>query len=205
MAKFDLMITDPPYGVRRDKGFTGTGGFGVRREYNDDWDSERPTKETIDALLSTSKKAMLFGGNFFADILPQGTHWIFWDKLQTMPTFGDGELIWTNFERKSVKKITHEWNGLIGKEDARFHPTQKPTDLLRKLIEQYSMPCDTLFDPYCGSGTLLRAAKDCGRRAIGIERLEKYCDVAALRLQQQVLPLCSVTKESKQLEEKILI
>ncbi len=106
----DLVLTDPPYGVGRDKGFGGEGrGFGGKgqfrinvRQYEDTWDKERPSKECFDRLLKIGKLVMLFGGNFFADILPQGTHWIFWDKLQTMPTFGDGELIWTNSPRKSV-------------------------------------------------------------------------------------------------------
>ena len=198
-TKFNLLLSDPPYGIKRDKGFEGFegfGGFGVpiaRRRYeDDDWDSDRPTKVVFDMLLKTSEHAMLFGGNFFADLLPQGRHWIFWDKLQTMPTFGDGELIWTNIERKSVKKITQEYNGLIGKEESRFHPTQKPLDLLRKLILEYSAIGDIIFDPFCGSGTTLRAAKDCSRRAVGIERLEKYCEIAARRLSQECLPLAAV-------------
>jgi site-specific DNA-methyltransferase (adenine-specific) len=73
-----------------------------------------------------------------------------------------------------------EWNG---------HPSQKPIRLLRRLIEDHSKPSDTIIDPFMGSGTTLRAAKDLGRKAIGIEIEERYCEIAAKRLAQGVLPL----------------
>jgi DNA modification methylase len=136
----DLVLTDPPYGIKMDKGFEGFGGFGgfgkpiARRQYEDVWDNGRPDKIYFDEIFRISKKALIFGGNFFADMLPQGRHWIVWDKLNTMPSFGDCELIWTNIDRKSVKKITQEYNGLLGKEDLRVHPTQKPLELIRKIL-----------------------------------------------------------------------
>jgi DNA modification methylase len=189
----DLVLTDPPYGIKRDKGFEGFEGFGgfggfgepiARRRYeNDNWDTKRPDKIYFDEILRIGKLVMIFGGNFFADILPQGTHWIFWDKLNTMPTFGDGELIWTNSDRKSVKKITREYNGLIGKEETRKHPTQKPKNLIYKLIEDYLPDKNTtILDPFMGSGTTCVAAKELGRHFIGIEIEKKYCDIAERRL-----------------------
>jgi DNA modification methylase len=186
-----ICITDPPYGVKRDKGFEGFGGFGTpikRRRYEDDnWDSDRPSSDTFRLILSCCDLAIIWGGNFFADMLPQGTHWISWDKLQTMPTFGDCELAWTNSPRKSVSKIVVEWNGLIGKKDQRFHPTQKPLQLMSWCVSQYSKDADIILDPFCGAGTSLVAAKDLGRRAIGIELEERYCEIAAKRLSQEVL------------------
>jgi DNA modification methylase len=194
LESVDLCLTDPPYGVKRDKGFGGSESFGgsgkpiARRKFEkDEWDSERPPRIVFDLILRKSQAAMIFGGNFFADILPPGTFWIVWDKINTMPTFGDCELIWTNFNRKSVKKITHQYNGLLGKEDARYHPTQKPLVLIEKLIADYGMGCKTILDPFMGSGTTLRAAKNLGREAIGIEKEERYCEIAARRLQQEIL------------------
>jgi DNA modification methylase len=197
VAKAQIVcITDPPYGVKRDKGFggfVGFGGFGKpiarARFENDNWDSDRPPAQVFDAILKVSSLALIWGGNFFADVLPRSTHWIFWDKLQTMPTFGDGELAWTNSQRKSITKVTVEWNGLLGKERTRQHPTQKPLELMRWCVEHYSKPHDTILDPFMGSGTTLRAAKDLGRQAIGIEIEEKYCEIAARRLSQEVLAL----------------
>ena len=192
----DLVLTDPPYGIKRDKGFCGFCGFGgfgepiKRREYKDDkWDSNRPCKEIFDVIVSAGKMVIIWGGNFFADILPRSTHWIFWDKLQTMPTFGDGELAWTSSDRKSIKKFTLEYNGLIGKEAWRVHPTQKPVKLMTWCIDEYLKEGNTILDPFMGSGTTLRAAKDLNRKAIGIEIEEKYCEIAAQRMTQEVLPL----------------
>jgi DNA modification methylase len=192
----DLLLTDPPYGIKMDKGFEGFEGFGgfgkpiARRQYPDSWDDKRPDKDTFAHCLDCCKRAIIFGGNFFADLLPVSTHWIVWDKLNTMPTFGDCELAWTNIDRKSVKKVTVEWNGLLGKEwETRKHPTQKPLKLMNWCIENYSEPGETILDPFMGSGTTLRAAKDLGRKAIGIEIEEKYCEIAVKRLQQEVLPL----------------
>jgi len=187
----DLVLTDPPYGIKRDKGFEGFGGFGApiaRRRFEDDeWDQERPAKEVFALLISLATSVLLFGGNFFADLLPQGKHWIVWNKLNTMPTFGDAELIWTNVDRNSVKIMEHEYNGLIGKEAWRAHPTQKPLSLLQKIIAKYSTESQTILDPFMGSGTTLRAAKDLGRKAIGIEIEERYCEIAAKRMAQEVL------------------
>lgn len=194
LPKVDLVLTDPPYGVKRDKGFEGFEGFGgfgkkiARRRFEDDeWDAERPSDEILRMCASLGGTSIIWGGNFFADILPRSTHWIFWDKLQTMPTFGDGELAWTNSPRKSITKITVQWNGLLGKEQTRQHPTQKPLALMIWCIEKYGG--GLILDPFMGSGTTLRAAKDLGRKAIGIEIEERYCEISARRLAQEVLPL----------------
>ena len=191
----DLCLTDPPYGIKRDKGFGGFEGFRgfgkpiARRQYNDCWDNKRPDKIYFDEILRISKNVLIFGGNYFADILPQGKHWIVWDKLNTMPTFSDCELIWTNIKRNSVKKITYQYNGLLGKEKERYHPTQKPIKLIEELIKKYTKENDLILDPFLGSGTTAVAAKNLGRRLIGIEISEKYCEVARRRLGQEVIPI----------------
>lgn len=189
-AKVDLVLTDPPYGIDMAKGFEGFGGFGekiARRQYMDEWDADRPSIEVMTSVVGSGARVIIWGGNFMADLLPRSTHWLVWDKLNTMPTFGDCELAWTNSKRKSVKKVTVEYNGLIGKELERWHPTQKPLSLFVWCIQEYGG--GTVLDPFMGSGTTLRAAKDLGRKAIGIEIEEKYCEIAAKRMSQEVLPL----------------
>lgn len=180
----DWVLTDPPYGIEMDEGFGGFGEPIARRRYPDAWDKERPSKECFDLILKGCRNALIFGGNFFSDYLPVNGHWIVWDKLNTMPSFGDCELIWTNIKRKSVKKITREYNGLIGKEEQRYHPTQKPLNLIEILLKQYD--AQTILDPFMGSGTTLVAAKNLNRKSIGIEIEEKYCAIAVKRLRQEV-------------------
>ena len=70
----------------------------------------------------------------------------------------------------------------------RVHPTQKPISLMKWCLDFFS-DAQTILAPFMGSGTTLRAAKDLGRRAIGIEIEERYCEIAAQRLAQEVLPL----------------
>jgi len=189
LGEVDAVVTDPPYGVKRDKGFEGFEGFGgfgrpiARRRFEEDsWDEARPPKKIFDLIIEKSDFAFIFGGNFFADLLPAGTHWVVWDKLNTMPTFGDCELAWTNSDRKSVKKITVEYNGLIGKEKNRQHPTQKPVLLLEKVLQSYPKPV-CILDPFMGSGTTGVACMNLGRKFIGIEIEPKYFDIACERIE----------------------
>jgi DNA modification methylase len=69
------------------------------------------------------------------------------------------------------------------------HETQKPLDIIGKMIRISSNPGDVVLDPMCGSGTTLKAAKELGRRAIGIDNNERYCEMSANRLSQEVLEL----------------
>ena len=189
LEKVDAVITDPPYGVDRDKGFEGFEGFGglgrpiARKQYVGEWDSARPSVEHINAMVRAGNLAVVFGGNYFADLLPVGTHWIVWDKKNTMPTFGDCELVWTNSSRKSVKKITVEYNGLLGKEKDRQHATQKPVRLMEEIVLNYTKPGQSVMDPFMGSGTTGVACARHGRAFTGIEIDKHYFDIACERIE----------------------
>ena len=195
LERADLVIADPPYGIKQDKGFDGFDGFGgfgepiARKQYVDNWDSERPSKQCFEKILLASKSVLIFGGNFFADILPVSTHWIVWDKKNTMPTFGDAELIWTNINRKSVKIFECEYNGLLGKEGKRVHPTQKPVKLLIDLLEKYSKIDDLVCDPFAGSGTTGVACERMNRKWIMIEKELKYVEISAKRIETEASQL----------------
>jgi DNA modification methylase len=82
---------------------------------------------------------------------------------------------------------THAIEQNRGGNNPRLHTTQKPLDLMRELVSLFTDPGDLILDPFMGSGTTLRAAKDLGRRAIGIEINEAYCEIAVKRLAQEVL------------------
>ena len=186
-VKAKLLLTDPPYGIKADKGFSGAGGFSgkgkpiERRHYKDEWDSERPEKDVFDYICLMAENAIIFGGNFFTDELPVGNHWLVWNKHNTMPTFSDAELAWTNVKRNSVKMYDVEWNGLIGKEKERFHPTQKPVKLFADILNDYTEKDDTICDFFGGSGSTLIACEQLNRKCYMAELDPKYCDVIIAR------------------------
>lgn len=194
---FDLAIVDPQYGIGRDKGFGGTAPFGgkglphgqgkpiARKQYKGDWDNKRPDKAYFVELQRVSKMQIIWGGNFFADLLPASTHWIFWDKKNTMPTFGDGELAWTSSDRKSVKKFECEYNGLLGREITRIHPTQKPVRLYRWLLKNYSKLGQRIIDTHLGSGSSAIAAHYFGCDFVGCEIDQDYFTAAKNRFDKE--------------------
>ena len=197
-GSIDLVLTDPPYGIALDtaNGSRKRGSLARANDYAPVAFDHEPFDPSP---LLDYRRLILFGANHFASRLPESASWLVWDKtagLRSNRPIGfndnaDAELIWTNIGGP-VRVLGHQWIGLMKateRAEARLHPTQKPVALLRWLIQHYTKPADLVFDPYLGSGSTLRAALDTGRRAIGIEIEERYCEIAAKRLQQAVLPL----------------
>jgi site-specific DNA-methyltransferase (adenine-specific) len=87
--------------------------------------------------------------------------------------------------------------------EKRRHPTQKPLEVVSHWMQIHSNPGDLILDPFMGSGTTLRAAKDLGRRAIGIEIEERYCEIAAKRMAQAVMPLPLVPAQPQEGQEAL--
>lgn len=171
-----LVLTDPPYGL----GERMSGGtWGAAEKYADlrKWDIA-PESAWLASNLCTAKAAIIWGGNYFS--LPPSRCWLAWDKQNAVPTMADVELAWTNIDRPA-KRLSHP----VGIH-MHGHPSEKPMPLMRWCLQ--FLPDDGLIlDPFMGSGTTLRAAKDLGRKATGIEIEEKYCEIAAKRLSQGVL------------------
>lgn len=177
LGPVDAVVTDPPYGIGQDKGFTGK-GLTERRQYDGEWDSQPGDLTAIDL----RKPCIIWGGQFFS--LPLNGFWLFWDKQNTMPTHGDGELAWTNISRHSVKKFTYQENGMIRRDKSgRVHPTQKPVDLMEWCLG-FLPDANTILDPFMGSGTTGVACVNLGRKFIGIEIHEPYFDIACRRIEE---------------------
>lgn len=180
----DLVLTDPPYGKKADK---GTNGFGSakNRKYSGAWDDKRPSKDVFDEMLRIGKNVVIFGGNYFADMLPPSNHWIFWDKkgdIKFKNPFADGELIYTTY-KKPIKRIVFRQQGFItDSKDERYHPTQKPTELLQTLIEMFTSEGDTILDCFMGSGSTGVACVNTNRNFIGIELDVGYFEIAKQRI-----------------------
>ena len=190
LPKVDLVLTDPPYGIGEAAGKNKSRGcLGVSRDYgNDRWD-DKTLDDEVNLAIDCGVNAVVFGGNYYD--LPPSSCWLVWDKDNGATDFADCELAWTNFD-KAVRKFTWRWQGMLqehggAKKEIRQHPTQKPVALMKWCINQAGEP-QTILDPFMGSGTTLVAAKQLGRKAIGIEIEQKYCDIAIERLRQKVLP-----------------
>lgn len=186
LGKVDAVVTDPPYGIKQAEGFSGAGGFSkpiARREYLGAWDNERPPTMAFEQMLAASDVQIIWGGQYFADILPAKGKWLWWDKCQTMPTYGDGEMAWTSLSGNAPKKIVYSNNGLQAKEKGRVHPTQKPVEVMKWCLG--FLPSDAVvLDPYLGSGTTLVACAKLGRRGIGIELDPDYFEIACERVRK---------------------
>ena len=196
-----FLLTDPPYGVseRTDRASKGRTNLARANDFAPVQGDDEPFDP---AHLLGFSRAVLFGANYYAEKLPPSASWLVWDKLDGLATerrvvgFDDNadvELAWTNLGGPA-RMVSHRWKGMVkGSErgDSRVHPTQKPVALMAQIIAWRTTPGDTVLDAYMGSGSTLRAAKDLGRRAIGIELDERYCEIAARRMAQEVLDLGS--------------
>lgn len=184
----DVIITDPPYGINGAvrRGDTGKNKHIKQRNYiYGDWDAEKLPRIYFEIIKGVSKNQIIFGGNYYGGILGDTKSYIVWDKDNGDNFYADCELAWTNYDR-AVRKIKHKWHGFLQQDmknkEYREHPTQKPLPVMRWIIENYTEPTDLILDPFMGSGTTLVAAKQLGRKAVGIEINKDYCDIAVKRL-----------------------
>jgi hypothetical protein len=193
-----VMVTDPPYGMAFTAGARCDEGTGWTSRWTGVEIAGDDGTEARDEVLSrwSPRPAIVFAT--WKRPLPAGTREILvWDKVVSTG-MGALDIPW----RPSWEGICVIGSGFTGPRshgvlrhplptlapERKMHPTAKPVDLLRGLILKCP-PLADIVDPFMGSGTTLRAAKDLGRKAIGIEIDERYCEIAARRLGQEVLAL----------------
>ena len=197
--KVDLVLTDPPYGMKRQR----KGGY--MRSEGALWtqlresvalapiqhisiigdDSQDTARLHYPIARTLCDRLIFWGGQYFANFLPISGAWIFWDKHTGKNDFSDGELAWCSFGKR-VRYYSHTWNGVCmagsyklnarGKR-ARIHPTQKPVELHAHILEDFSHEGDIILDCFGGSGTTLIACEITGRKCLMMELSPDYCDV----------------------------
>lgn len=207
LTKCDLVLADPPYGCKgtlnsktRKRGPCAMNHSRRKNDYLGFQDTIEYVKEVIvpafTVALEISKRGILTPGNrcltfyprpdsFGCFYQPASVGLQPWGRADAQPIFYygafPGQSQWIPANPCSyVLTETAEPNG---------HPCPKPFSIWSKLLRVGTYQSDTVLDPFMGSGTTLRAAKDLGRKAIGIEIEERYCEIAAKRLAQEVLPL----------------
>jgi 16S rRNA G966 N2-methylase RsmD len=200
LPKVDLVLTDPPYGaVTHD---------GARSSKNVNIASVTFAPLTSDELCSLAA-SFVEASRRWVVMTCEWRHAVqleketkalvrlgVWVKPNGAPQF-TGDRPGTGWEAVAIlhREGKKFWNG--GGHHAVWHcpieqgehPTQKPLRLIHRWITDFSVPAETILDPFMGSGTTLVAAKQLGRKAIGIEIEERYCEIAAKRLSQEMLPI----------------
>lgn len=197
LGRFDLVLTDPPYGIS-DKPIQGQGRTGKRIGKENTWHPETTWDDDLVLI------------DLQADVVAWWGHWrkreevsrkygnprceIVWAKDchvgPPCPAAMRDERMWV-FSEKPFKPRRFEttvWDEkIIPTWSYKNHKNEKPLELMRRCL--LWLPGETVLDPFAGSGTTGRAAKDLGRKAVLIEREERYCEIAARRMAQEVLPL----------------
>jgi len=182
LDKVDLVLTDPPYGLKRFEKGIGSGDRMVNKSIGAIFNNNVPEQREFVSLIQKGLEACIWGMNNFE--LPCTEKFLVWDKEQTVDNFASAELAWCNYKKpaKVFRYGIHKHNhSKVG-----GHPTEKPVELMRWCIGLADDP-QTILDPFMGSGTTLRAAKDLQLKCIGVELEEKYCEITVQRLQQEVL------------------
>lgn len=197
---FDLAIVDPPYGIGvmsmnyTKSGAVRTHGYSVakRRDYRkqSEWDV-KPEKSYFDELFRVSKRKIIWGGNYFSDMLPPSKSFIVWDKRcddSMRNDFADCKYAWADYGVARMFRFV--WNGMIQgnmkEKEERFHPTQKPVALYEWVLNNYAKKGDKILDTHLGSGSSRIAAYDAGLDFVGYEIDKDYFDKQEQRFQKHI-------------------
>ena len=190
LPKVDAVVTDPPYGIGADAAAAEAAlqrikaagktkaGRGWKFYGETKWDSERPCADTLAALLNHGKEHIIWGGNYFTDILPPTMRWLIWDKGQTDFSLADFEMAWTSQNKASRRIVSSRAKAIL---DGKVHPTQKSLEVMEWCLG-FLETKGTILDPFMGSGTTGVACAKLGRKFIGIELEPKYFDIACKRI-----------------------
>lgn len=173
---YDLAVVDPPYGMGEDGGKARTRGSKRKNGVKKKWDNEKPNAEYFVELMRVSKNQIIWGGNYFSNLLPASRCWIYWQKNMG-GDFADGELAWTSFDKvlKQYTKRSETFN--------RIHPTQKPVKLYEWILKNYGKEGDKIIDTHGGSQSSRISAFNMGFELDIIELDQEYFDAGNKRFE----------------------
>jgi len=175
---FDLAIVDPPYGIGMGGGQIGNSKTDYKQFAGND--DKIPDKEYFIELFRISKNQIIWGGNYMIQFLTPSSCWICWDKIQPEKfTMAMCEFAWTSFD--SPAKIYKK--RIVGADDYRIHPTQKPVALYEWLLNNYAKKGDKILDTHVGSASSLIACYNLGFDYVGFELDKDYYRLASKRLE----------------------
>lgn len=183
LGKVDAVVTDPPFGVGNFVQTTGRiMGRGNGKGKAVEWNDATPPREVFDMLRAMSKHRIIWGANFFNCFEERGGA-IVWDKAQSMPNFSKADIAsCTHYQKTEIVRIP--WTNFTVRHKAETdHPCERPVDLYCWCIAYLPGKIETVLDPYLGSGSCGVAAVQMGRNFIGIEREERYFDIACRRIE----------------------
>jgi len=182
---FDLAIVDPPYGIGADKAQNNGGEqFGYKKYKDSDWDSCIPNAEYFKELKRVSKNQIIWGGNYMTEHLQPSMGWIIWDKGQRDFSLADGEMAWTSFN-KAMRIFEFSRASCIKSNNTaieKFHPTAKPFELYKWILDKYAKENDKILDTHLGSGGIAIACHDYGFELTACELDKEYYDKAIQRI-----------------------
>ena len=203
---FDLAVVDPPYGCGIHKmSYTKTGlSFASQksaarcRDYRNsgEWDI-KPAPEYFTELQRVSKRQIIWGGNYFADVLPPSKCFIVWDKRcsnEMRNDFADCEYAWISPDLGVARVFRFVWNGMLQgnmrQKEERFHPTQKPVALYEWLLVSYAKPGDKILDTHMGSQSSRIAAYRLGYDYVGAEISPEFFRKGNERFERETAQEC---------------
>lgn len=198
---FDLAVVDPPYGIGclsmtyTKEGSERKFGHSAAPKTDfirlDEWD-RKPGKEYFDELFRVSKKQIIWGGNYFSDMIPPCKGFIVWDKRcqdDMTNSFSDCEYAWMSEGMGVARIFRYVWNGMIQgdmkNKEKRIHVTQKPVELYKWIFDRYAKKGDKILDTHLGSGSSRIAAFYAGLDFVGCEISKVYYDMAEKRFKER--------------------
>ena len=197
---FDLAIVDPPYGIGADEAQNNAAeqriksngkskaGRGYKLYKKSEWDNEIPNEKYFKELFRISKNQIIWGGNYMTEFLKPSMGWIIWDKGQRDFSLADGEMAWTSFN-KAMRIFEFSRASCIKSNNTaieKFHPTAKPFELYKWILDKYAKPGDKILDTHLGSGSIAIACHDYGFELTACELDSEYYDKATERIKNHV-------------------